>query len=165
VGRLKVLNLAGFTAEIERETWPLEGFMDCTSDGELLGFSDIPATFKTKYGQPGMGVKRTGLNLKLKDMLIDMGIDLREGWELEDIEETDDSVIAHFKGGRSVTGSFLIGCDGIKAASRKILLKKKGQSEGLPPFSGLTQVRLLRIWHEKLLTTGRLLASRQLHKL
>lgn len=139
---MKVLDLVGIAAEIEKESLPLEGFLDCTSDGERLGFSDIPTSFKSKYGQFVMGVKRTDLNLKLKDMLIDMGIDLREGWELDDIEETEDSVTAHFKGGRSVTGSFLIGCDGIKAASRKILLAKRALSEGLPPFSGLTQVGL-----------------------
>ncbi|KIW86437.1 hypothetical protein Z517_01834 [Fonsecaea pedrosoi CBS 271.37] len=136
---LKVLDLGGLAAEIERESLPLEGFLDCATDGEVLGFSAEPKSFKEKYGQHAMGVKRTGLNLKLKDMLIDMGIDLREGWELEDIEETEDTVTAHFKGGRSVTGSILIGCDGIKAASRRILLKNKGTTEGLPLFSGLTQ--------------------------
>ncbi|OQV09852.1 FAD binding domain-containing protein [Cladophialophora immunda] len=136
---LKVLNLVDITAEIEKEALPLQGFLDCSSDGEVLGFSEEPKSFKEKYGQHAMGVKRTGLNLKLKDMLIDMGIDLREGWELEDIEENEDAVTAHFKGGRSVTGTFLIGCDGIKAASRRILLKNKGTGEGLPLFSGLTQ--------------------------
>lgn len=88
-----------------------------------------------------MGVKRTDLNFKLKDMLTDLKVDVREGWELEDIEETEDTVTAHFNGGRCVSGSFLIGCDGIKAASRKILLEKQGLSEGQPLFSGLTQVR------------------------
>lgn len=87
-----------------------------------------------------MGVKRTELNLMLKTMLTDLDVDVREGWELEDIEEGEDSVTAHFKGHGSVTGSFLIGCDGIKAASRRILLRKRGLSEGLPDFTGLTQV-------------------------
>lgn len=87
-----------------------------------------------------MGVKRTELNLMLKNMLTDLGVDVREGWELEDIEEGEKSVTAHFKGHGSVTGSFLIGCDGIKAASRRILLSKRSLSEGLPDFTGLTQV-------------------------
>ncbi|KAJ9602757.1 hypothetical protein H2200_012537 [Cladophialophora chaetospira] len=136
---LKVLNLVGIAAEIENDTQPLEGYLDCTPDGEVLGFSDLPKSFKQRYGQHAMGVKRTGLNLKLKNMLLDMGVDVREGWEMEDIEESQVSVTAHFKGGRSVTGAFLIGGDGIKAASRKILLRKQGSAEGLPPFSGLTQ--------------------------
>lgn len=129
----------GITAEIEKDSLPLERLVDRTADGELLGSSDVPATFKEKYGARGMGVKRTDLNLKLKNMLLGMGVDVREGWELEDIEETEDAVTAHFNGGRSVTGSFLIGCDGIKAASRRILLQKTGLSEGAPEFSRLTQ--------------------------
>ena len=130
----------GLVAEIEKECEPLQGFLDCTPDGEVLGFSDLPISFKQKYGQHAMGVKRTELNHKLKNMLLGMDIDLREGWELEQIEENEQSVTAHFKGGRSETGAFLFGCDGIKAASRKILLMNQDLSEGLPPFSGLTQV-------------------------
>lgn len=135
----------GVTAEIEKECEPLQGFLDVTPDGEVLGFSDLPKSFKIKYGQQAMGVKRTDLNLKLKTMLIEMGVEVREGWELEDTEEDESSVTAHFKGGRSVSGAFLIGGDGIKAASRKILLQKQGLVEGLPPFSGLTQVSELEM--------------------
>ena len=140
---LKVLDLVRVTAELENESLPLKGFLDYTSSGEVLGFSDLPRSFKQKYGQHAMGVKRTTLNLKLKDMLIEMGVEVREGWQLEDIEEGDASVTAHFSGGRSVTGVFLIGGDGIKAASRRILLKRQGLVEGLPPLTGLSQVGVM----------------------
>ncbi|KIW21513.1 hypothetical protein PV08_02093 [Exophiala spinifera] len=136
---LKVLNLVGMAEEIEKGSQPLDAYEDLTSDGEILGFSDLPQSFRSKYGSPAMGVKRTELNLMLKNMLTDLNVEVREGWELEDIEEGENSVTAHFKGHGSVTGSFLIGCDGIKAASRRILLSKRGISEGLPDFSGLTQ--------------------------
>lgn len=79
----------------------------------------------------------------LKQMLLDLDVEVREGWELIDIKEGEDSVTAFFDGGRSVTGSFLIGCDGIKAASRTTLLKNQGISEGLPVYTGLTQVSSL----------------------
>jgi salicylate hydroxylase len=134
-----VLNLVGLASEVEKDAHPLQGFEDSTGDGEVLGFSDLPQTFKRQYGQHAMGVKRTRLNLMLKNMLLDRQIDVREGWELEDIEETDSSVTARFKGDRRETGAFLIGGDGIKAASRRILLRNQGLTEGLPPFSGLTQ--------------------------
>jgi salicylate hydroxylase len=162
---LKVLNLVGVAAELEKELLPLEGFLDRTSNGDVLGFSDLPKSFKRKYGQHAMGVKRTILNLKLKEMLIDMGVEVREGWELEDLEEGEDSVTASFKGGRKATGAFLIGGDGIKAASRKILLQKQGLTEGLPPFSGLTQVgRLTILAMNVILTLYRLLVSHRLPK-
>lgn len=134
-----MLGLVGLASKVETDSWPLEGFEDRTADGTVLGSSEAPRSFKEKYSQPAMGVRRTELNLKLKQMLIDLDVDVREGWELEDIEETDDGVTAHFNGGRSAAGSFLIGCDGIKAASRKILLRKQGLSEGQPPSTGLTQ--------------------------
>ncbi|KAJ9635000.1 hypothetical protein H2204_005955 [Knufia peltigerae] len=136
---LKVLNKVGVAEKVEKGSQPLEAFQDLTSDGGLLGSSDLPQSFRSKYGEPAMGVKRTELNLMLKTMLTELDVDVREGWELEDIEEGEDSVTAHFKGHGSVTGSFLIGCDGIKAASRRILLRKRGLSEGLPDFTGLTQ--------------------------
>ena len=139
--RLKVLNLVGIADELEQGSLPLEAFIDRTSKGKILGCSEIPSSFRSKHGLPALGVKRTDLNLQLKDMLTGLQVDVREGWELEDVEETEDTVTAHFNGGRTVTGSFLIGCDGIKAASRKILLEKDGLSEGLPLFTGLTQVR------------------------
>lgn len=153
-----MLELVGVTSEIEKESEPLQGFLDVTPDGKILGFSELPKSFKKVYGQHAMGVKRTDLNLKLKNMLIDMGLEVREGWELEDIEEDESSVTAHFKGGRSVSGAFLIGSDGIKAASRRILLKKQGLVEGLPPFSGLTQVSKL----VNFVATGELMVPRLL---
>ncbi|KAK5053890.1 hypothetical protein LTR84_001852 [Exophiala bonariae] len=136
---LKVLGLAGILPEIQRDSIDLQAFVDKTANDEVLGTSSIPTTFKQKYGTPGLGVKRTELNLKLKSLVEELGVDVREGWELDDVEETDDSVTAHFKGRESVTGSFLIGCDGIKAASRRVLLGKTGLEEGLPEFTGLTQ--------------------------
>lgn len=136
-----MLNLVGIAEELERESWPLDSYIDRTADGECLGSSQLPAEFRERYGLPAMGVKRTDLNIKLKDMALRAGIEVREGWELEDIEEGADSVTAHFRGERTATGSFLIGCDGIKAATRKILLRKKGVTEGLPTYSGLTQVK------------------------
>jgi salicylate hydroxylase len=143
---LKVLDLVGLADDLESNAAPLEGFLDCSGDAEQLGFSDLPKTFKHRYGHPAMGVKRTELNLKLKTILGDLYIDLREGWELQDFEERSDSVTAHFKNGRSETGAFLIGCDGIKSASRRILLAKKGAIEGRPSFTGLTQVSMTICW-------------------
>ncbi|KIV95210.1 hypothetical protein PV10_02889 [Exophiala mesophila] len=136
---IKVLSLVGVTSELEKDSIDLSGFLELSSDGEQLGFSTLPTTFREKYGEASLGVKRTDINLKLKDMIIKQGIDIREGWELEDIQENESSVTAFFKDKGPVTGSFLIGCDGIKAASRRLLLAQKGLTEGLPDFMGMTQ--------------------------
>lgn len=135
-----MLNLVGLAEAVNAKSTPLAAFWDAKSTGEVIGQSDLPSTFADKYRQPAVGIRRTTLNLMLKKMLLDLDVEVREGWELIDIKETDESVTAIFDGGRSVTGSFLIGCDGIKAASRRSLLRNRGQAEDIPVYTGLTQV-------------------------
>ncbi|KAH8808704.1 monooxygenase FAD-binding protein [Xylogone sp. PMI_703] len=134
-----VLDLIGLADNVKSESNPLKRIWDGKSTGETLGQSDIPSIFPEKYRQPAAGIRRTTLNLMMKKMLLDQGVEVREGWELIDIEESKESVTAIFNGNRSVTGSFLVGCDGIKAASRRILLKNQGIIEGAPIYAGLVQ--------------------------
>ncbi|KAF5681268.1 monooxygenase FAD-binding protein [Fusarium heterosporum] len=147
---LKVLNLVGLADKLIAESTPLEELWDASQKGEVFGRSDLPSTFGDQYHQPAVGVRRTTVNLKLKEMLIDIGVDVREGWELTDIQENENSVKAFFNGGRSVTGSFLIGCDGIKSASRRILLKNQGIPQGAPVYTGLTQTAGISLTPEPL---------------
>ncbi|KID71312.1 monooxygenase FAD-binding protein, partial [Metarhizium hybridum] len=149
---LKVLELVGVADNITAESNPIQRFIDSTSDGKLLGSSDLPSTFKDKYGHPLAGIKRTSINLMLKKTLLDRDIEVREGWELLDIEEKKDSVTAYFNHERAVTASFLIGCDGIKSASRTALLRSKGIAEGLPSYTGLTQTAGISKVPDSLLT-------------
>ncbi|KJK94154.1 hypothetical protein H633G_01947 [Metarhizium anisopliae BRIP 53284] len=149
---LKVLELVGVADNITTESYPIQRFIDSTSDGKLLGSSDLPSTFKDKYGHPLAGIKRTSINLMLKKTLLDRDIEVREGWELLDIEEKKDSVTAYFNHERVVTASFLIGCDGIKSASRSALLRSKGIAEGLPSYTGLTQTAGISKVPDSLLT-------------
>ena len=99
---------------------------------------------RERYGYPAAGVKRTELNLALKRRLLceEEGIELREGWRLVGVEERggNDEVVASFDGGRTASGSILVGCDGLKAASRGLVLGKGGVEVGGGEFTGLTQV-------------------------
>lgn len=140
-GRLKVFDLIGVADAIKTESLPLTTLWDAKTSGDVLGQSDLPSTFAETYRQPATGIKRTTLNLLLKEKVLQEGIEVREGWALVDIQEHEDSVTATFSNGNSVAGSFLVGCDGIKSASRGILQKQKGVEEGLPSYTGLTQVR------------------------
>lgn len=135
-----MLDLVGLANDIKIESTPLEALWDATATGHVLGQSSAPNDFTKKYYQPATGIRRTTLVQMLKDMLLDLDVEVREGWELIDIEETEGSVTAFFNGNRSVTGSFLVGCDGIKSASRRSLLKIPGLSVGSPIYTGLTQV-------------------------
>jgi salicylate hydroxylase len=138
---LKVLNLIGPLPDRLLQNGPavLE-LCDYKAFGEVLGRSDIPTEFAERYGQPAVGVKRTLITSWLREVAIENGIEVREGWKLEQIQETDDSVTAVFEGGKSESGCFLVGCDGLKAATRRLLLARGGIKDGEPSFTGLTQV-------------------------
>lgn len=137
---LKVLNMVGLADTITKETPNIGELRDQTHSGEDIGVSDFPSKCIKKYGQPACGVRRTTITLLLRDTLLANDIPLHQNWKLVDIDEQDDKVVAISADGERVEGSFLIGCDGIKAASRTILLKKKGITEGDSEFTGLTQV-------------------------
>ncbi|KAJ5935164.1 FAD/NAD(P)-binding domain-containing protein [Penicillium verhagenii] len=138
---LKVLNLLGSPEQLFKDTeiLPLSDYWHGTTSGETLAHVDLPAKFVARYGQPALGIRRTTLNLQLKEMALKADIEIHEGHELVGIDESEDSVTAHFSNGKSATGLFLVGCDGIKAASRRILLQRSGVKEGPPVFTGLTQ--------------------------
>lgn len=133
---LKLLGLADFVTQSAPN---LEALCDRASSGIDIGFSDLPAQWKEKYSQPACGVKRTALNLALKGALQKANIEFHEGWRLKDIIETEDSVVAVSESGEKIEGSFLIGCDGIKAVSRSLILKQHGIAEEEASYTGLTQ--------------------------
>ncbi|KAK8062778.1 hypothetical protein PG997_014875 [Apiospora hydei] len=138
---LKVLDLVGDVSRRLLENGPnVEWMLEYKADGKALGSSDIPGRGVDLYKKPAVGIKRTLVASWLRDMAKENGIELREGWSLEGIDETDNEVTAHFNGGRSETGAFFIGCDGLRATSRKLLLARRGISDGLPRFTGIVQI-------------------------
>lgn len=138
-----MLGLVDLASQVLETTFPLTEFHDQTWNGAMLGVSLIPSTLLDRYSMPAAGVRRTALNLALKQSLLDNAIELREGWKLEDIQEKEHGVIATFAGRGTIEGTFIVGCDGIKATSRELLLKGGGQMEALPTYTGLTQVSFL----------------------
>jgi salicylate hydroxylase len=137
---LKVLSLLGLSS-IATETSPSLGCMkDITSKGEELGGTDFLMRAKERFGEPMCGVKRVTLNLILKDACVAAGIPVLEGWKLQDIIEDSKGVTAISSDGRKEHGDFLIGCDGLKSATRKSILKGYGIDEAEASFTGLIQI-------------------------
>lgn len=141
----KVLEKIGLADFVTKSSPQLTRFCDRASYGEDLGMSYLPSEFKERYGQPGAGVKRATLNLALKDALDTLKIQVREGWHLEKIIENEESVIAVSQDGQRIEGSFLIGCDGVKAISRNLILQQHGMQEGKPSYTGIMVVSIIRI--------------------
>ncbi|KAF9871315.1 hypothetical protein CkaCkLH20_11236 [Colletotrichum karsti] len=137
---LKVLNLIGpLPDKLLQNGPPVLELCDYKASGEVLGRSDMPNEFAKRYSQPAVGIKRTLITAWLRELAQEKGIEVREGWKLEQIKENENSVTAFFEGDKYEVGSFLVGCDGLKAATRKILLARGGIEEGVPSFTGLTQ--------------------------
>ncbi|PYH70922.1 FAD-dependent oxidoreductase [Aspergillus vadensis CBS 113365] len=137
---MKILNLITPNEPLPIIT-PLQALWHGTASGKTLGHSTLPSTYTNRYTQPASGIKRSVLNLHLKATLQKHGVPLYEGYQLENIHENAHQVTAYFTNGESMTGSFLIGCDGIKSSTRKLLLSQKaGIVEGPPTFTGLIQV-------------------------
>jgi salicylate hydroxylase len=137
--RLKVLSLLGLDATATKAAPHLAALVDRKSTGEDLGVSHLPAEWELKYTQPACGVKRTRLNLALKEALLTANIPLYEDWKLASLTETPGSVIATSSDGRTIEGAFLLGCDGIKSVTRSLVLAQHGRSAGEAEFTGLTQ--------------------------
>ncbi|KAE8454589.1 hypothetical protein EG329_000212 [Mollisiaceae sp. DMI_Dod_QoI] len=137
---LKVLSLLGLSAFATDSAPNIESLRDISSNGTDIGKTELPATWKKKYGQPACGVKRSALNLALKDACLAVGIPVFEGWKLQDITESEHSVTAIAEDGRSENGVFLIGCDGIRSATRGLILKAHGFNEEEATYTGLIQM-------------------------
>ncbi|OJJ70196.1 hypothetical protein ASPBRDRAFT_129854 [Aspergillus brasiliensis CBS 101740] len=138
---------------------PLQFLWHGTASGKTLGHTCLPSTYKSRYTQPASGIKRSVLNLHLKTTLQDHDIPLYEGYQLENIHEYPNQITASFTNGKSITGSFLIGCDGIKSSTRRILLSKAGIAEGPPTFTGLVQVAGISKLPDTLSERGRSLSN------
>ncbi len=134
------MSLVGIGEFVVESSTHLEELCDRNFNGDTLGVSDLPSRYKQKYGQPACGVKRAALNLALKDALKVANIPVHEGWKLKDISESDDSVTAVSQSNEKVSGSFLIGCDGIKSVSRSIILRMYDTEEVEASYTGLTQI-------------------------
>lgn len=137
---MKVFSLVGMDSTISATAPHLGELCDQSYTGQTIGVSYIPQKWTQQYSQPAAGIKRTALNLALKEALIENDIAVHEGWKLKSIEQTETSVTAISEDGQRIEGSFLVGCDGIKAVSRNILLASNGVKEQSATYTGLIQV-------------------------
>ncbi|KAJ0351019.1 hypothetical protein COL154_013084 [Colletotrichum chrysophilum] len=89
---LKVLNLIGPVPDrLLQNGPPVLELCDYKASGEVLGRSDVPTEFAKRYEQPAVGVKRTLVTEWLRELAVESGVEVREGWKLEQIQEGEDS--------------------------------------------------------------------------
>lgn len=62
---------------------------------------------------------------------------------MANVGEDNEPGTAIFKGRPQATGSFPIGCDGVKSSIRTVFIKMRGKFSGVPTYTGLTQICFL----------------------
>ncbi|VDB86562.1 unnamed protein product [Peniophora sp. CBMAI 1063] len=103
-------------------------------DEGLLGRNDVPSVFSEQYGNPMLGVRRTTLHAGLIAACEKYGVDVKWDHQCTGFEQHEHSVTVAFANGKTATGSFVVGCDGLHSAVRVGLFGKETAS-----YTGLTQ--------------------------
>jgi salicylate hydroxylase len=135
---LKVLAAVG----LEFADRSIEKCAEYTSGGELLGGFDF-SSLREKYGFPSFGMRRAVLLQRLKDHAGRQGVQVLEGWELQDTRESENGIIAVAKDGREIEASFLVGCDGLRSATRSLICQRHGMHSLAADYTGLVMVSIL----------------------
>jgi 2-polyprenyl-6-methoxyphenol hydroxylase-like FAD-dependent oxidoreductase len=87
------------------------------------GGPELPAT---------MGALRSDIQTVLVDMIHDLGVEVRLDTELVGFENHENSVTAEFNNGNKEEFDLIVGADGIKSSTRKLLgIKEDKKSSGL----------------------------------
>ena len=94
-----------------------------------------PAQQKQLAGYAISGVRRPVLLRALIEEAQARGVPVVFGHQLVSFEQHEDSVTVRFANGKTDTGSFVVGCDGLHSDTRKTLFGEEAVS-----FTGLIQV-------------------------
>ncbi|WP_126427119.1 FAD-dependent oxidoreductase [Brevibacillus marinus] len=125
---VRILQELGVAERIRREGVEMRIMSFQSGSGKWLGNVGQPD------GEPqGYTIKRGVLHRVLREEAERQGIPVKFGKRLVDLRMTGDNVIAYFADGSSVTGDFLVGCDGIHSRLRQLILPNAAQ----PAYTGL----------------------------
>lgn len=134
---MKVLDTIGLARDVGGI--PLRKIIECNSDDAFLGEMDF-TSLRDRYGFSPIGIRRFVLQQRLRDAAVRQDVPVFQGWELDHVRETQDAVVAVAKDKREIAASFVIGCDGIHSATRRLVLQKHGRSELAADHTGQVAV-------------------------
>ncbi len=110
--------------------------------GKQLGTFDY-TNEEELYGASNVMLRRSLLYKTVREEAINQGIDIQFGKKLKDIEIVNpEKVIAHFEDDTIAEGNFLIGCDGIRSRTRKIIIPDapKPRYDGIVATGGFSKI-------------------------
>lgn len=129
---MNVLDELGLRPAIEAISFPCHGFEFQNARGERIAGIDRSADLQ-RFGARLKLVRRSDLHRALTAAAMDQGVPVHFGRKLEAIETRSDAVKARFEDGSEEEGDLLVGCDGIRSTTRRLVLP----DAPAPTFSGL----------------------------
>jgi len=130
---MNVLRALGVDARVAERGVPCSGFQFENPQGRPLGHIDRSRD-AAQFGAPLTMIRRGDLQDALLDEALRRGVQLRQGASLVQLDTSSpDSVTAHFADGSREEGDVLVGCDGLRSTTRRLLLPDAPE----PRFSGL----------------------------
>ena len=113
-------------------------------EGKIVGEMDAVSWSKEKTGFSYLRIRRTDIVDALIEVVTDAGIPIHFGKRLEAISEDESGVTAKFADGTVETSDFLLGCDGIHSAVRKLYV----DPEITPTYTGIATLYSLVDTHQ-----------------
>ncbi|MFT3708247.1 MAG: FAD-dependent monooxygenase [Archangium sp.] len=109
--------------------------------GKNIGEIDRSAD-RSAFGHPLTMVRRADLHEALAAACEERGLRTAFNRKLTKIENHSTYVVAHFEDGTSERGDFLVGCDGMRSATRALALPESPAPKfaGLLDFGGFTRI-------------------------
>lgn len=104
--------------------------------GKEIGRMDMASWSRQQTGFGYLRIRRTDIMDVFLDATSKANIPIHYNKHLTKIEENNDKVTAFFSDGTSDTGDFLLGCDGIHSAVRKLYV----DPDCTPQYSGISNV-------------------------
>lgn len=126
---MRVLKELGIDEQIKQEGIALHTMRMFNGKGKLLGSIGLTS------GEPqGYTIKRGILHKALREEALRQGIAIEYGKMLKSVKENKPhGVTVYFEDGTSVSGDFLVGCDGIHSRTRRIIMPSAPD----PSYTGL----------------------------
>lgn len=143
---VKVLSLLGLlpTLTLPANSSPIEHFAFASRSRTSTTTSDIITTplpikiASAAGGFPFFGVKRSHFQQFLIDAAEAEGIPVHWGKAVVNVTQSDSGVRVEFADGATDSAAFVVACDGLHSAVRKVLFEESKAS-----YTGLTQVSRL----------------------
>jgi FAD-dependent urate hydroxylase len=107
-------------------------FQFANARGRVIGAIDRSRD-RASFEWPLTMVRRAELHALLAEEAQRRGVEIRYGSRLASLKQTERNVIAGFLDGTTLDADFLVGCDGLRSATRSLILPDAPK----PAFSGL----------------------------